>query len=462
MSRRGHFVLGIVLFILILMFVVFTTFKLELNCIEGTDIAVHPDSTFDNFVSANVNCIFGDVYTPDVHVVETLYNAKSNDITVYYFSNFLWLNNSLQVTYPCVDTIPPVITLFNGVVCVDSFGNYTDVGFSATDNVDGDISANVVVSLVDDNLVYTVSDTAGNLTTALRPVVFTNTISPTIELIGDNPVHVPFNEAYVDAGFVATDDIDGDITSRVSVNGIIDTSVSGKNTILYEVLDSSGNRTSVERTVIVDEPTSKVIYLTFDDGPGPYTEELLDLLDDYNIKVTFFVTNQYPEYQYLIGESYRRGHTVAIHTYSHDYSTIYSSEDAYFADLELMQDIIYEQTGYTSNLVRFPGGSSNVVSENYSEGIMTRLADRLSTEGYVYFDWNVSSGDAGGTRLTERVYTNVVRGCSSQDVSVVLQHDVKGFSVAAVEDIIVWGLENDYTFLPLTEYSPTAHHAIMN
>jgi hypothetical protein len=82
--------------------------------------------------------------------------------------------------------------------------------------------------------------------------------------------------------------------------------------------------------------------------------------------------------------------------------------------------------------------------------------------GYQYCDWNVTSGDAGGTTSTEEVISNVISGIQSHSVSVVLQHDIKGFSVDAVEHIIVWGLANGYTFLPMDSTTPMVHQTIGN
>jgi peptidoglycan/xylan/chitin deacetylase (PgdA/CDA1 family) len=127
-----------------------------------------------------------------------------------------------------------------------------------------------------------------------------------------------------------------------------------------------------------------------------------------------------------------------------------------------MSDIITEQTGKRPKLLRFPGGSSNTISKKYCSRIMSVLTKAVSDQGYKYFDWNVSSGDAGGTTSTSEVYNNVISGIQSHDISVVLQHDIKLFSVNAVEDIIVWGLANGYTFLPLTESSPAIHHGVNN
>ena len=79
-------------------------------------------------------------------------------------------------------------------------------------------------------------------------------------------------------------------------------------------------------------------------------------------------------------------------------------------------------------------------------------------KGYQYFDWNVSSGDGAAEGTAEDVLARVTEGCALHDVNVVLQHDSKKWSLDAVEDIIKWGLENGYTFLPLDETSYPAHH----
>ena len=125
------------------------------------------------------------------------------------------------------------------------------------------------------------------------------------------------------------------------------------------------------------------------------------------------------------------------------------------------EELIREQTGAYTSLFRFPGGSSNTVSR-FNPGIMSRLTKCMMDMGYVYFDWNVSSGDAGGTTETDQVLANVVNGCSGRSASVVLQHDIKGFSVNAVEQIILWGQRNGYAFAPLEANSPTAHHGVNN
>lgn len=205
----------------------------------------------------------------------------------------------------------------------------------------------------------------------------------------------------------------------------------------------------------------KTIYLTFDDGPSPYTDALLDVLAKYNAKATFFVTATFPEYEDCIGRAYREGHAIGVHTASHDYYSIYASEEAFFKDFFIVEDIIYGQTGKYSRLFRFPGGSSNTVSR-FNPGIMSRLAKAMTDMGYKYFDWDVSSGDAGETTKTSVVIENVIARCTGRTTAVVLQHDIKNFSVDAVEKIILWGLQNGYTFAALDLTSPGAHQEIAN
>lgn len=292
-----------------------------------------------------------------------------------------------------------------------------------------------------------------------------NTPAPVLTLVGDAEVNTDTNTPYVDPGCTAQDAQGNDLTASITTEGCVPSDTPGDYTIRYRVADSSGATATVQRVVHVKKaeeiPTDKVVYLTFDDGPSAYTQQLLDVLAKYNVKATFFTTHAFPEYEDMLAKEYAAGHTVAIHSYTHDYNKIYASTDAYWEDLQAMQDVIVAQTGQETKLVRFPGGSSNTVSD-FNPGIMTTLAQQLHDNGYEYFDWNVTSGDAGDTTSTDEIVQNVISGMQTYSVSVVLQHDSKDYSVAAVEQIIQWGQENGYTFLPLRSDSPTAHHNINN
>ncbi len=209
------------------------------------------------------------------------------------------------------------------------------------------------------------------------------------------------------------------------------------------------------------ESNGHTIYLTFDDGPGPYTEKLLDILKKHDVKVTFFVTHVFSQYENLLKREAKEGHSVAVHSYSHDYNKIYASDEAYWADFDAMQEVIEKQTGEKTTLFRFPGGSSNTVS-NAVPGMMTLLVKEANTKGLHYFDWNVASGDAGATTSSATVLQNCKVGAANHKNAVILCHDVKEYTVNAMDEFITWGLQNGYAFAALTPESDGAHHQVKN
>ena len=410
----------------------------------------------------------------DGDLTDKVIREEKDGIVFYTVSDSFGNTTTVERKIVYKDTVAPVITLNGEVDLKISTGEeYVEAGFVANDDCEGDISDKVVVSGKVDTanngsyvITYAVKDSYGNECVINRNVTVQDITPPTISLKGDKNQYIKIGSTYSDPGFSALDTVDGDMTDKVQVSGSVDTSKVGSYTISYQVTDSSGNSNSVSRQIYVFDkqaevntvnPGNKVVYLTFDDGPGPYTKRLLDILDKYNVKATFFVTGQKLGYKDMIGETYRRGHTIALHTYSHQYS-IYRSEETYFADLKKIEDICVAQTGVKPNIVRFPGGTSNTISRNYCKKIMTTLSKSLGYRGYFYCDWNVSSGDAGGAKNKDEVANNVINGIKRNNVSIVLQHDIVSFSVDAVEKIIVWGLANGYTFLPMNESTPMYHH----
>lgn len=229
--------------------------------------------------------------------------------------------------------------------------------------------------------------------------------------------------------------------------------------------------TNVSSTVPQTPPVTddrKVVYLTFDDGPSKNTPRLLDVLDELNVKATFFVVgnavNSFPQY---LTEIVDRGHTVALHAYSHDYPTIYKSEEAYFADLEKISDLVYNWTGVRTNIIRFPGGSSNAVSKSYCKGIMTTLTKKVVEKGYLYFDWNVDSHDADGKYAKPSTPVDVILGYVKEYTPKqinLLMHDTyyKTTTIEALPEIVAYYRSLGYEFGVLDETSPTFHHKVNN
>ena len=313
-------------------------------------------------------------------------------------------------------------------------------------------------------LVYTVTDAGGNTATVERTVTVKDLTPPELILHGESYITLTIGYAFEEPGFTATDNCDGDLTEQVVVTSDVNMYLPGTYTVTYTVTDAAGNTATAVRTVVMCEIQAQtsggIIYLTYDDGPSGYTSRLLDLLDSYGVKATFFVVNT--GYGDTMARAAASGHTVAIHSATHNYEKIYSSEEAYFNDLYYMQSIIQSYTGQTPMMLRFPGGSSNSVSK-FNPGIMTRLVQLVEEKGFRYFDWNVSSEDAGGvTNGWVEVAYNVIRGVSVRGTSVVLMHDSNGMCVRATERIIQWGLANGYTFAALTYGGPGCHHGVRN
>lgn len=201
------------------------------------------------------------------------------------------------------------------------------------------------------------------------------------------------------------------------------------------------------------------VYLTFDDGPSIYTNDILDILDSYNVKATFFVvgkeeTNAEEALQRIVDE----GHTLGMHSYSHKYKELYESMDSFTQDFARIRDYIYQATGEESVCYRFPGGSSNTISEID----MHDFIDYLDSQGVEYYDWNVSSGDGGSMKLsTDTLLENCTKDIDTRDTSIILLHDSaeKPTTVEALPDIIENILARpDTVILPITENTRPIHH----
>ena len=206
----------------------------------------------------------------------------------------------------------------------------------------------------------------------------------------------------------------------------------------------------------------KIVYLTFDDGPSIYTEDILNTLDKYNVKATFFVTCS-DNLEALSKKIVEKGHTIALHTCTHKYSQVYSSDEKYYEDLNNISSLVEKYTGVKSKYIRFPGGASNTVSKHYSQGIMSRLTKSVGERGYKYFDWNIDSNDAGGAN-SEQVYSNVIGALRNSDrgTNMVLMHDVKVATRDALDRVIKDALDMGYIFSNINDYTSEIHHGVNN
>ncbi len=205
------------------------------------------------------------------------------------------------------------------------------------------------------------------------------------------------------------------------------------------------------------KPEGKVIYLTFDDGPSALTYEIMDLLEQYHAKATFFVVgnNLTDSRASLLKRMIDDGCTIGIHTDTHEYKTVYASIDSYLADFNSIYKKLYDMTGTYPEIFRFPGGSIN----GYNKGFYQPLIAEMLRRGFVYFDWNISSEDATGKDYTaEQLCANVVSKVDVFEESkpVVLFHDAgnKKTTVAALKLVLEQLSAKGYTFEALDRTSP--------
>ena len=201
----------------------------------------------------------------------------------------------------------------------------------------------------------------------------------------------------------------------------------------------------------------KKVYLTFDDGPSDHTEEILDILKENNVKATFFVIGKETQqakksYQRIVLE----GHTLAMHSYSHNYDQIYSSVEAFAKDLKHLQNYLYEITEIKPVIYRFPGGSSNSCVKDIKPYIKY-----INSQGWLYYDWNALSGDALDFNTSAaKLNQNILKSVRRQDVSIVLMHDLHeaGSTVEGLDSLIKTLKKEGYQILPITENTKPIQH----
>ncbi|MBO5852553.1 MAG: polysaccharide deacetylase family protein [Clostridia bacterium] len=453
--------------------------KLTLDCKQRQIEALSNYKKSD--VKAEVT-VLGMTFAIPTKTSGTVDTKKTGEYTLKHTAAFFGNSATVTQKVTVVDTTPPAINTEEENVTVDFISYPIDpdsvkIKFTATDAYDGDITAKVNKVIDKDKCYLSVIDTAGNETIKEINLVFDDGVRPTLTISGPTTIYIAAGGKYAEPGYSAKDNLDGDITNKVVVSGDVDFKKSGTYSILYQVTDNAGNTTKLTRKVVIYgsenansytdiKPNGKTVYLTFDDGPGAYTDTLLSHLKKYNVKATFFVTNQFPKYQNLIGKAHSEGHKIAVHTYSHQMydknDNIYGSLENFMKDFNKMQDVIEAQTGSTTNIMRFAGGTNNTISKSTCKGIMTELTKQMTAAGYFYFDWNVDSYDSRSYTNTQKVITETINQIKSKENAVVLMHDIHKKTVDAIPAIIEYCLNNGYTFRVLDENSPPVRYKPVN
>lgn len=398
---------------------------------------------------------------------------QTDKLGTYPFS-YIYKDKEYPVEVEVVDTTPPVFD----IVPLD-----IDAGM--------EVSANSAVKNIKDKTKTTVSfkeeydfktpgtidvcilvrDEGGNISEkTTKATIVTDTEKPELKGIKDTTIYTQ-SSFDLKKGITVKDNRDPNVKLEIDANNF-DSSKPGVYTIVYSAHDRSGNTTRKKRTITViskentsanEQSKEKIVYLTFDDGPSVNTSKILEILDQYHVKATFFVIGGNPSYYPLIKEAHQKGHTIALHSYSHDYEYIYSSVNAYFNDLQKIGNIVKQQIGFVPKYIRFPGGSSNTISQNYSSGIMSILSKEVQKRGYQYYDWNWDSNDASGNNRPVNSIVVSATGGQSNNLNI-LFHDAgtKYTTVEALPRIIEHYQKRGYRFEGIHDNSYVPHHNINN
>ena len=466
--------ISLILLVVVVMVALISVFSLSPKLdLEKTDVTIN---VFDEYndITYSATSLGKDVSDQVVKdgIVDNEHVGKY--IITYSIKNSFF-KTTKELTVNVVDTTAPDLSLIGGneynVCKLDSF---EDPGFSAMDNYDGDLTAKVEKNNIsDDEIEYKVSDESGNVAKQNRKLIIGDKTGPEIKLNGEDVTYITKGSSYKESGATATDNCDGDLTEKISIDGKVNTKKNGEYEIKYSAKDSSGNENTITRKVIVQDKkkkqqtstntssntsvanTSGVVYLTFDDGPGSYTNQILDTLKKYGIKATFFVTLSGADS--VLKREYDEGHSIGLHTATHNYKQIYASVDSYFSDLDRVSNRVKNITGQDTKIIRFPGGTSNHVS---AVG-MSNIVKEVDARGYKYFDWNVCVEDAGACAYKKDKRSCVISYFKTylrpNRENIVLMHDIKSYTASALEDMIIYAKDRGYTFKQITESTEPVH-----
>lgn len=213
------------------------------------------------------------------------------------------------------------------------------------------------------------------------------------------------------------------------------------------------NAKKLEDDVASGKSNKKIAYMTFDDGPYLNTYTVLDILDRYNVKATFFTTEVNGKRYYeetntssydLYKEYIKRGHTIANHTYTHGiFKGLYNSPESFMDAIVKQEEHVKNLTGgYITNIVRFPGGSATAGKYKYP------IIEQLKNRGYGWVDWTAQNGDGGNLNSTNDAWSTLKKTIDS-NIEVILFHDYCNITVNMLPDVIEYLQNNNYVILPL-------------
>lgn len=207
------------------------------------------------------------------------------------------------------------------------------------------------------------------------------------------------------------------------------------------------NEKSTEK-VSNNDNNKKIIYLTFDDGPSyKVTNNVLDILKENEVKATFFlIGNQIKDKEDVVKRIYDGGHSIGLHTYTHNFRKIYCDEDKFIQEMMSCRSEIEEVIGIAPNIIRFPGGSYKHLSKSYLK--------KLHDNNFRVYDWNLDNCDGLNPKIQPyNLYTKAIRGSDKMDNIILLMHctDMNKNTCSALPQIISYYKERGYEFKLITD-----------
>lgn len=467
-KKKAILLVGI-LCIVTVVFFIFKMFNKPLIAFKKNPVEVEINENIDP--TSYIEEIHGKYKSSDVKIDASQVDTKKlGEYTIQYALN----DKKYDLTVKVVDTHAPTFKVKNLDIDV---GMKVDVKDVVSDIKDATKTKAYFKKDYDftkegkQNVTVVVEDEGGNKTEKEIEVnIVKDTEKPELTGLHDLTVKVNGEVDYL-SGLTAKDNRDPNPKITVDSSDV-NLKKAGTYTVKYTVKDRSGNENVFARQIEVLEKVvskaipsneEKIIYLTFDDGPSENTKKIIDILEKYDVKATFFVTGNNKKCNKYIKEAYEKGHTIGLHTYSHDYKEVYSSMDAYFDDLNKIGQMVKEQIGFVPKYIRFPGGSSNTKSATYCKGLMTTLVTEVQNRGYQYYDWNADSTDAVGNNRPVSVLVKNATQSKAKNINL-LMHDTaaKSTTVEALPKIIEHYQKLGYTFKGIDDTSFTPHHGVNN
>ena len=467
-KKKAILLVGI-LCIVTVVFFIFKMFNKPLIAFKKNPVEVEINESIDP--TSYIEEIHGKYKSSDVKIDASQVDTKKlGEYTIQYALN----DKKYDLTVKVVDTHAPTFNVKNLDIDVGMKVDVKDVVSDIKDETKTKAYFKKDYDFTKEgkqNVTVVVEDEGGNKTEKEIEVnIVKDTEKPELTGLHDLTVRVNGDVDYL-SGLTAKDNRDP--SPKITVDSSdVNLKKAGTYTVKYTVKDRSGNENVFARQIEVLEKVvskaipsneEKIIYLTFDDGPSENTKKIIDILDKYDAKATFFVTGNNKKCNKYIKEAYEKGHTIGLHTYSHDYKEVYSSMDAYFDDLNKIGQMVKEQIGFVPKYIRFPGGSSNTKSATYCKGLMTTLVTEVQNRGYQYYDWNADSTDAVGNNRPVSVLVKNATQSKAKNINL-LMHDTaaKSTTVEALPKIIEHYQKLGYTFKGIDDTSFTPHHGVNN